>query len=78
MAESLPVQAQDTPEPKGSRTLTVTWAPAAVERAVERVAAVTAECANGPDGPAGPVAWMDLACLVDVARAVLNEDHETS
>jgi multidrug efflux pump subunit AcrA (membrane-fusion protein) len=64
-------RAGDAETGRGSRTLTVMWAPAAVEGAVERALALTVGHGD-PDGMVGPIAWMDLACLVDAARAVLR------
>lgn len=58
--------------------LTVQWATTAIREAVERVGVVL----KSGDLDAAfrvndlPLRWMDLACLVDAARAVLREDGE--
>jgi hypothetical protein len=66
-------------EDEGPRTLTVSWHPDAVQRAVERALAIVQE--GDPDNGAllsngtGRLSWMDLACLVDAGRAFLAEDN---
>lgn len=60
-------------EQSGSRTLKVTWHPNAVSGAVERAAELTST--SDPDGVC-QVPWMDLACLLDLARAALAEPGE--
>jgi hypothetical protein len=65
--------ASETSSPTG-RTLKVTWHPNAVRGAIERAAAVTT--AAGVDTEdvyefrGGRLSWMDLACLLDAARAL--------
>lgn len=54
----------------GHQTKTVHWAPEALQGAVER--AITAVNQGNPNGTC-PVAWMDLAALVDIGNAYLAE-----
>lgn len=69
MTDSTPRVPEDA-EQSGSRTLKVTWHPNAVSGAVERAAELTST--SDPDGVC-QVHWMDLACLLDLARAALAE-----
>lgn len=70
----------DTPA-TGLRTLPVTWHPNAIRRAREHLAAITA-ASTDPDQvyrlPGGAITWQDLACLVDVATAVLDDEGGTT
>jgi hypothetical protein len=66
-----------------AHTVKVTWHPDAVREAVQRVSAITT-AQHSPEAyrtPTGALLWIDLACLVDVARAVLadrGEDGDSS
>jgi hypothetical protein len=51
-----------------AETHKVTWHPKAIRRAVERVSAAVMSKDTDLD-----VSWMDLACLVDAGRAVLDD-----
>jgi hypothetical protein len=59
-----------------SRTITVSWHENAIDRAIERVRAIT--CAEDVDTDAvflvgeKPLSWMDLACLLDLGRHAVS------
>jgi hypothetical protein len=55
-----------------AETHKVTWHPKAIRRAVERVSAAVMSKDTDLD-----VSWMDLACLVDAGRAVLDDTEAT-
>lgn len=60
-----------------SRTLTVEWHPDAVRRAIDRALSIT-RAARDADAvwefPGGQLSYMDLACLIDAARAALGDN----
>jgi hypothetical protein len=63
----------------GPRTLTVNWHPDAISRAVEHGIAVTQTVDPDPivyASPAAELTWMDLACLVDIARTWIRSEQE--
>lgn len=61
-----------------SRTLTVTWRPDAVEQAIANARAITRHpnhCSTDVYRVGhGQLSWMDLACLVDAATVLLDEE----
>jgi hypothetical protein len=56
----------------GSRTLTVCWHENAIRGAVDRAAEITTT--TEADEPC-TITWMDLACLVDIARSWIREQE---
>jgi hypothetical protein len=67
----------ESAESSGPRTLTVTWHPDAIRRAVDHALAVLK---GDPDAEAfrigsGHLTAMDLACLIDAGRAFLDDER---
>lgn len=59
-----------------TRTLRVTWHPNAVRRAIDNASAITKATRDADevyDLRGGHLSFMDLACLVDAARAALGD-----
>jgi hypothetical protein len=63
-----------------AETHKVMWHPNAIRRAVERVSAAVMSKDADPDAwyqvGGKRVSWMDLACLVDAGRAVLDDTDQ--
>lgn len=61
-----------------TRTLRVTWHPNAVRRAIDNASSITKAARDADevyDLRGGHLSFMDLACLIDAARAALGDDE---
>lgn len=75
--EGVPLPAPTEPKPS-RRTLTVSWAPEAIQRAIDHAKEIldTTEPNSRIAWPS--LSWMDLACLLDAARAIHEEPAVTN